>query len=63
MTQEEGSNYIAPLLRETDFIGLSESGEVQILLSNTTLHDFEIVKTRIKHENIDLILQDEGVVA
>lgn len=63
MTQEQASSFISPLLRETDYLGLTDSGEVQILLSNTSLSDFEVVKERLNHEHIELILQDEGVIA
>jgi len=63
LTPEQVSNYISPLLRETDYLGITESGDIQILLSNTSLTDFEVVKERLKHEQIKLNLVDEGVIA
>lgn len=63
MSQEQTSKFIAPLLRETDYLGLTDSGNIQILLSNTSKDDYEFVKNRLKHEQIELILLDEGVIA
>ena len=56
---EHASDHIAPLLRETDYIGLNELDQIQILLSNTSEDDFVSIKNRLHHAEIDYTLQAE----
>jgi len=49
---EEASHHIAPLLRETDYIGMNEKQQLMVLLSNTSELDGEIVLQRLSHSSI-----------
>lgn len=56
---EQVSEHISSSLRETDYIGLNESGDIQILFSNTSDSEFVFIKERLNHPNIELMLQIE----
>lgn len=49
---QEASTFIAPLLRETDYIGLNKQNQLQVLLSNTSEHDAHIILQRLHHPSI-----------
>jgi len=51
-TVHDFSTYIYPLLRETDYIGLSENNQLMVLLSNTSETDAESVLQRLSHPSI-----------
>lgn len=52
MSVEEAANFISPMLRETDYLGLNEQHQLQILLSNSSEQDAEIVLQRLSHPSI-----------
>jgi len=57
---KEASEYIAPLLRETDYLGMNSDNELQVLLSNSSEQDIEAIMSRLSHPNISFTLLGEG---
>jgi hypothetical protein len=47
------------MLRETDYMGLDQSKQLVILLSNTTLHDAHHVLERFSRKGINLRVVEE----
>lgn len=60
ISQQEAAQFIIPLLRETDYVGLSDEKQLQILLSNTDEQDLEIIRSRLAHPDISYAVVREG---
>jgi UDP-glucuronate decarboxylase len=55
------SQRVSRLLRETDYIGLGENGEILILLSNSKISEASLVFKRFAEQEISLHLLEEEV--
>ncbi|MCR8657591.1 NAD-dependent epimerase/dehydratase family protein [Paenibacillus endoradicis] len=55
----EASLFISPLLRETDYLGMNNKQQLQVLLSNTSEHDAERVLQRLSHPTITFTAVNE----
>jgi len=60
VSMEEASQFIAPLLRETDYLGLNAEKKLQVLLSNTNELDITSIMSRLSHPNISFTVMNEG---
>jgi hypothetical protein len=58
-SSQEAAQFIEPLLRETDYVGLTEERQLQILLSNTTEQDLDIIMPRLSHPQISFTVVSE----
>lgn len=57
---EEASQFIVPLLRETDYLGLNSEKQLQVLLSNTNELDISSILARLSHPKISFSVMNEG---
>ncbi|PRX59174.1 nucleoside-diphosphate-sugar epimerase [Cohnella sp. SGD-V74] len=56
---QEAAQFIEPLLRETDYVGLAEEGRFQLLLSNTSKQDLNTIMPRLSHPQISFTVVNE----
>jgi len=57
---KETSQFISPLLRETDYLGMDSDHQLQVLLSNTSEQDMDVIMSRLSHPNIMFTVISEG---
>lgn len=57
---QEASQFITPLLRETDYLGVNKEQQLQVLLSNTSEQDIEVIMSRLSHPKISFTVLSEG---
>jgi len=57
---KEAAQFITPLLRETDYIGMNEEKQLQVLLSNTSKQDIDVIMSRLSHPQISFMVLSEG---
>lgn len=57
---KEASQFISPLLRETDYLGVNSERQLQVLLSNTSEQDIDAIMSRLSHPEISFTVLSEG---
>lgn len=55
------SQKVTRLLRETDYVGIGENGQIMILFSNTGLTEAALVSKRFAEQDLSLHLLEEGM--
>ncbi|MFC4596613.1 NAD-dependent epimerase/dehydratase family protein [Cohnella hongkongensis] len=58
-SQQQAAQFIEPLLRETDYVGLTEERQLQLLLSNTSKQDLDLIMPRLSHPEFSFTVVNE----